>query len=125
MLEPSEVKAPFGTDDERAEAIVRLFELDRELQRWLSLARESEHLLSSDVRALLARQPLEPGDSPEVRLRRWASVFREEIDTIHDARSRLVHGIRTSDADIRGANWLGAHLVGLLRGPDSASRSAI
>jgi hypothetical protein len=117
MLEPAGVNTPFSTDDERAEAIERLLVRDRELQWWLTIARASESELPSDIRDRLVRQPLQAGDSPEFRLRRWASVFQEEIDMIHDTRSRVVHGIRTSDGDIRGAVWLAVHLLGLLTGP--------
>jgi hypothetical protein len=120
MLQPPDVNDPFVSDDERAEWIVRLLTLDRELQRWLLAAAEADRGLEPEYRALLLTQPMQPGDSPELRVKRWASVFREEIDTIHDARSRVVHNIRTSDADIRGATWLAAHLLAMLRGADNS-----
>ena len=70
--------------------------------------------LRSDVRSRLLQQPVESGDSPEARLARWVTIFGDDVETVHDVRSRVVHGVRTPDGEIRGAVWLALRILDLL-----------
>ena len=118
MLEPPDIARRFESDDERAEAIVRLADLDRRIQAWHKVSADSGDALPTQVRELLLRRPMPPGETPELRLNRWMMIFNDDIDTVHDARARVIHGVRVPDVDLRGAVWLAQHLIDLLEGPD-------
>ncbi len=119
MLEPPDISEHFPSDEQRADAIVRLMEVDRDLRAWLELEQRLTGELPSDVRVRLLRPPNQPADSPELRLARWVTIFGDDIDTIHDTRSRVVHGVRTPDGEISAAIWLGLRLLALLEGSDA------
>lgn len=123
MLEPPDTAQRFVSDEERADAIVRLVGIDRRLRDWLQLRVEKPEQLPEDVRARLLRHPVGSGESPESRLARWVTVFGDDIDTIHDTRSRVVHGLRASDGEINGAIWLGLRLLALLEESGSEAES--
>ena len=65
---------------------------------------------------MIEAQPVPQGDTPEARLRRWINLFEDDVDKVHDVRSRVIHGILVPDADVKGAVWLGVHILGLLVG---------
>jgi len=50
---------------------------------------------------------LEHGDTVEIKLRRWASLFGDEIEAVMESRNRVVHGLRLSDRELLSAHWLG------------------
>jgi len=119
MLEPPSVAETFVSEDERAEEIVQLIEVDQRLQEWVRARGSMTGELPAELRTRLLVQPTEPGDTPERRLARWVTIFGDDLDTIHDTRSRVIHGVRTPDGEIRGARWLGRQILGLLEGADA------
>jgi hypothetical protein len=118
VLEPPDIRRAFVNDSERQARIVELFDLDKQLRGLLDAAKHlaAEGAIPDGLRRAIERQPAARGDSPENRLRRWTNLFEDDMDSVHDVRSRIVHGILVSDADIRGAIWLGRHILGLLVG---------
>ncbi|MDQ1357947.1 MAG: hypothetical protein QOG44_2320 [Acidimicrobiaceae bacterium] len=121
MLEPPDIAETFASDEQRAEAIVQLLSVDRRLQAWLPIHAQASAGLPQEVRSRLLRQPVEAGDSPEARLGRWVTIFGDDIETVHDTRSRVVHGVRTPDGEIGAAIWLGQRLLDLLEGEDNVT----
>lgn len=117
MLEPPDVAEVFASDEERADAIVELVTVDRQLREWRDACERMSDDLPLDLRRRLLHQGGEFGDSPEARLARWVNIFIEDLEMVHDTRSRVVHGLRTADGEIRGAIWLGRRLLELLEGP--------
>ena len=116
---------PYRDEDERAEDLLELIQLDRRLYRWLDLARRSPDEWPSTVRDDLVRAPPNvEGDSPEAKLRHWADRFGDEIQIVRDVRNRLVHSMRLGDSELRGAVWIGAHLIALVE-PPVAGRDVI
>ena len=118
MLEPPEIRQPFKNDAERQAGIVGLFELDEQLQQFIDAGRQlaDTGVMPDDIRLKIQRQPVLQGDTPEARLRRWANLFEDDADKVHDVRSRVIHGILVPDADIKGAIWLGRHILDLITG---------
>jgi hypothetical protein len=114
VLEPPELREPYRTDDERAEAIVQLVRLDQRLQEWAEIQSAATGRLPAEHRSVLSKQPLDPGDSPELKLARWITVFGDDISAVHDARSRIVHGVWLPDFELRSALWIGNRLLRLL-----------
>ena len=117
MLEPPDVADVFASDEERADAIVELVGVDRRLREWRDAREGISEELPPDLRRRLLHQERELGDSPEARLARWVTIFLGDLEIVHDTRSRVVHGLRTTDGEIRGAIWLGRRLLELLEGP--------
>jgi hypothetical protein len=99
-----EIRKPFVNDTERQAGIVVLFHLDEQLQELLvagqQLARTGA--MPDAIREAIGSRPAKRDDAPDDRLRRWITLFRDDVDKAHDVRSRLVHGIVTPDADIKG-----------------------
>jgi hypothetical protein len=118
MVEPPDLHVPFGSDSERAAELARLLNLCSELERWLNLA-AGPIVLSEERRAVLVAS-LAPGDTPESKLSRWATLFEDELRVVFDSRSRAVHGIRLGDPELRGTTWLADHLLQLI-GPATAA----
>jgi hypothetical protein len=116
MLEPQELRDPFRSDEERAAGIVKLIETDQRIQALLIAGRNTNDLLPPEIRRILLPQARRDNETPEPRLARWVTLFGDDIETIHDTRSRVVHGVRASDSEIRGAIWLGEQLLELLIG---------
>lgn len=119
MLEPPDLAQSFASDRQRADSIVELVTIDRHLQDWVHVRAQMSDELPPGVRGRLLQQPARPGDSPEARLARWVAIFGDDLEIVHDTRSRVVHGVRTPDGEIRGAVWLGRRLLDLLGGPVS------
>ncbi len=118
MLEPPDISEAFASSDQRADAIVQLIAIDRRLQEWRRIRSQTSGALPSHIRLRLL-PTTSPADSPELRLARWVTVFGANIETIHDIRARVVHGIWTPDGEIRGAIWLGQRLLDLLEKSDT------
>jgi hypothetical protein len=92
--------------------------LDVELQQILYAAQElaTTGTIPDVLRDRIVGQPAPRGDTPEARLRRWITLFEDDVDKVHDVRSRVIHGILVPDADVKGAVWLGSHIIELLVG---------
>jgi hypothetical protein len=117
MLEPPEIRQPFKNDTERQIGIVELLKLDEQLQRLLDAGKQlvATGSVPDDIRDKI-QGPVLQGDTPENRLRRWTHLFEDDADNVHDVRSRVIHGIMVADADVKGAVWLGTHILDLLVG---------
>jgi hypothetical protein len=112
-LTPPDLGRPYSTEAERA--------ADREatLVYWDAIK----------VLTKLANQPASdwtqqqqdlfpPPHPPHKRLQRWYRLYKEEIEIIHDVRSRLVHGGRgiVMDQELRGAAYLARHIISTVMG---------
>lgn len=117
MLEPPDVAEVFASEQQRADAIVELVGVDRRLREWRDAREGISEELPPDLRGRLLPQEGQLGDSPEARLARWVNIFIDDLEMVHDTRSRVVHGLRTADGEILGAIWLGRRLLDLLEGP--------
>jgi hypothetical protein len=59
-------------------------------------------------------------DDSAARLRRWASLYEDEINLIRDTRNRVVHGEIVTDPELLGATWLAQQILATLAGIDPA-----
>jgi hypothetical protein len=117
MREPPELREPFSSEDERASYIIWLLELDRHLEELRSAAAlPGSALRGSPVWPQISEVASHSGDSVEGRLRRWANLFADDLDAIHQARNRVVHNTWLSDYDLRAAVWLAGQVLGLIIG---------
>ncbi len=117
MREPPELREPFQSEDERASYIIRLLDLDRRLEQLRSAAAlPGSALPGSPVWGQISQVPPDSGDSVDGRLRRWADLFVDDLEAIHQARNRVVHNTWLSDYDLRAAVWLAGKLLGLIMG---------
>ena len=118
MVEPPDLKTPFRNDTERSLELAALLETSVTIEQWLHLSANPKSI-PADLRELLAGS-VQSGDSVELRLRRWANVYSEELRAVLDARNRAVHGIRLTDAELRGATWVARYLLRLLEPQNAA-----
>jgi hypothetical protein len=118
MVEPPDLQAPFRNDTERSLELAALLKSSVALERWLQLSADPMSI-PGDLRGLL-EDSIQGGDTVELRLRRWANVYSEELRAVLDARNRAVHGIRLTDTELRGAAWLARYLLGLLEPQNAA-----
>ena len=123
MLEPRALTMPYESDTDRANAIYQLIELYSVLDD-LRAAAFQLPALAPHVRVLVSQQPFQPGDSAELRLQRWASIFASDLDAIGEVRNRIVHGTPVSDFDLRAAVWLARQLTQLIADPRNQTSSA-
>ena len=117
MREPAGLREPFRSEDERADYLAQLLDVDRRLE----LLRAAASLGGADLRRsaawmYLANVRPNAGDSVELQLQRWISIFENDLATIRQARNQIVHNIWTSDYDVRAAVWLGGELFRLVTG---------
>lgn len=125
MREPPELHEPFRSEDERAEHIAALLELDRELESLRTAASLSgAELMSSPAWKHLSKVRPGTGDSVELRLRRYLGIFEKDLAAIRQARNRVVHSTWISDEDLRAAVWLGNEVLKLITGETRESRTA-
>jgi hypothetical protein len=113
MVESPDLSTPFANDSERALYLAELLELSAELERWNGLA-ASYGILSAEQRREVLVGTAIPGDDAGKKLKRWSTLFDEEIQAVLDARNRAVHGVRLGDPELRGATWLAHHLLDLV-----------
>ncbi len=52
-----------------------------------------------------------PPERPEQRLRRWLTLYTEEINLIRDVRNRLVHGEVVTDPELQAATWIARQIL--------------
>lgn len=118
LTDPPDLAARFADDSERGRALADVLHASNEIETWLQYAADPTSL-PADARASLEAD-LAAGDAPELKLQRWRSLFADEIRAVLDARNRIVHGIRLTDAEIRGASWLARRLLLLIGSPAAA-----
>jgi hypothetical protein len=110
---PPDLDLPFANDRERARALAAFLENCGAIETWVEYA-ASPTTIPAEVRKTLELS-IEPGDALELKLRRWANLFADEIRAVLDARSRVIHGMGLGDKELRGATWLANHLLGLVQ----------
>lgn len=110
MLEPPDLDHPL-TEQDRAVTLARFLGTCVGLEYWLRLA-DGDHV-PSDVRDAMSTR-MQGGDSPELMLTRWQNLFEEELRAVFHSRNRLVHGVRLTDKELRGADWLANQLLRLI-----------
>jgi hypothetical protein len=118
MAEAPDLTVPFENDRERGVFLADLLYLTTQLDQWRDWSLNIE-ALSPGQRAQLA-SAVGPGDTPDLKLQRWITLFDDELRAVSDARNRAVHGIRLSDRELRGAVWLARHLLELVEPADAA-----
>lgn len=117
---PPDLGQPYSSEAERAadrealiiywygiESLTRLAE--KPASQWTP---QEESLFPSSV-------PGGPPEHPEQRLRRWRTLYTDEINIIRDVRNRLVHAARTTivtDPELRGATWLARQILSTAMG---------
>lgn len=102
MLESPDLDQAFGGERERTRVIAQFLSACVELEDW-------KHLVGAAIPP--------PGDTTESRRRRFLALFDEELTAVFDARNRVVHGLRLSDRELRGAVWLAQRLLAVIRPP--------
>jgi hypothetical protein len=112
VLDKPHLDLPFADERERGLALAQLLNACVELERWEELVLDPAGL-SLDERHALS-DSLDVGDTVESKLRRWASLFGDELRAVLESRNRVVHGVRLGDPELRGAVWLAQGLLGLL-----------
>lgn len=115
---PTDHEIPFANDSERAHAFAGLLDMCKQLETWIMYAADPREMRPDDRIALAAN--LQSGDAPERKLRRWASLFAEEIQSVLDARNRVVHAVRLTDTELRNASWLARRLLNHIQGNGAA-----
>jgi hypothetical protein len=118
MFDPPDLDLPFNDDRERATVLARFLGLCIELESWHEYAMIPELLTPARRRVVKASTQL--GDTPEQILARWIANFRDELEAAFDSRNRVVHGLRLSDRELRGAEWLARQLLQLIEHPTAA-----
>jgi hypothetical protein len=118
MLEEPSLDLPFVDERERGLAFAQLLSACVELEKWQELALNPKSLSSDQRHALIGS--LEAGDTVELKLRRWASLFDDELRAVFESRNRVVHGLRLGDKELRGAVWLAQHLLSLIHPVNAA-----
>ena len=109
---PPDLGKPYSSEAERAadrealitywygiEALTRLAE--KPVSRW---SPEQVGLFPPSV-------PGGPPEHPEQRLRRWLTLYSDEVGVIRDIRNRLVHSGQVTDPELRGAAWLARTII--------------
>lgn len=112
MLEDPALELPYADESDRGRALAELLSACADLEEWRSAAQHPITLGSAQRDALAVG--LVGGDSVEMKLQRWVSLFEDEISAVLETRNRVVHGLRLSDKELRGAVWLARHLLGLV-----------
>jgi hypothetical protein len=112
MLHPPELDIAFSDENERAQSLATFLGTCVKLEMWRELALRPGSL-SPDRTTLLSRT-LEDGDTVELKLRRWATLFGDELEAVMESRNGVVHGLRLSDRELAGADWLADHLLRLI-----------
>ena len=111
-LQPPELDRNLSTE-ERADALAGVLRADATLQRLAMFVNVTESEWPGDITALFSRSRVRSEPAAEV-LRRWWSLFHDEVALIHQTRNRLVHQQRAGDSELLKARWLADHLLDIV-----------
>lgn len=110
--QPPDLSQPYGTESERIADRDALVFYWFAIERLIRLAEQPTGEWSSDQLGLFPRSvPGGPPEPPQQRLRRWLTVYGDEIRTVRDLRNRLIHFGPVADSEIRGALYLARNMV--------------
>lgn len=119
---PPNLSEPYGSPLERASDAENLVVYWFALEALITLARVPPGNWSGTQAALVMEFPPAGGESGQTldararRLRRWASLYQEELELIHVVRNRLVHGDIVTDPELLGATWLARQVLATVAG---------
>ena len=114
---PPDLSRPYDSDRDRMADRASLTAYWYALEPLVALASVPFDQWPEQARNLIASfsvgsQTTDPAD----RLRRWSSLYAEEIALIRDARNRVVHGEIITDPELLGATWLARQVLATLTG---------
>jgi hypothetical protein len=106
LTTPPDLGSPYGSEQQRAadRENLQLYWLGLELLR--ALADRPSASWSQAQRSLLPGFTRGGTEHPAERLKRWVSLYREELDLIDSVRDRLAHGRPVTDPELLAATWL-------------------
>src|SRR5829696_9270776 len=88
----------FADEAQRALAKVELLRLSERISDYLQLAMREPEAVTDPVSLALNTMW---GDHEQQVLRRWATLFRDEIDAVQRARNSVVHVYELSDENLQ------------------------
>lgn len=114
---PPDLSRPYDSDRDRMADRASLTAYWYAIEPLLTLASAPSGEWPEQARNLVASfsagsRTTDPAD----RLRRWSSLYAEEIALIRDARKRVVHGEIITDPELLGATWLARQVLATLAG---------
>ena len=119
---PPDLSRPYGSPRERAADAENLVAYWYALEALVALSRLQPDDWSSTQAALMRDFPPGGGDTGQTsdararRMRRWASLYSEELELIQVVRNRLVHGDIVTDPELLGATWLARQVLATVSG---------
>lgn len=109
---PPNLSEPYGSDAERFADRAAIVIYNFGVEYLLSLAEVPADAWTSTQMGKFPDSVAHGSpEHPQQRLRRWASLYREEVDLIRKIRDVVVHGLEVPDADLRGAVWLARQII--------------
>lgn len=114
---PPDLSKPYDSDRDRMKDVASLTAYWHALEPLVSLTSVPSDEWPEQARNLIAS--FSAGSritDPAVRLRRWSSLYAEEIALIRDARNRVVHREIITDPELLGATWLARQVLATLAG---------
>lgn len=125
---PPDLGQPYNSEADRArdrEALIAYAYGVKSLERLAQLPKDqwTELQVSLFPRSV----PGGPAEHPADRLKRWLSLYSDEISIVTDTRNRLVHGQPVTDPELRGATWLGKVIISTATGalPSAIDESSV
>jgi hypothetical protein len=114
---PPDLGRPYGSDRDRAADRENLIAYWYGIESLIALTSIPSDEWTPVQSALVAEFSKEgTGEPPANRLRRWASLYREELALVRDVRNRIVRGEIVTDPELLGATWMGRQLLATVAG---------
>jgi hypothetical protein len=111
---PPDLGKPYNSEAERAADREALVAYWYGIERLMQLAEKPDSQWTPEETNMFPRSvPGGPPEHPEQRLKRWLSLYKDEISVIRSIRNRLVHGsyLAMTDPELRGAAWLARQVL--------------
>jgi hypothetical protein len=117
---PPDLGKPYTSEDKRASDREALIIYWYGIDSLVHLAEKpASRWTPQEVSLFPSSVPGGPPEHPENRLRRWLTLYTDEINIIRDVRNRLVHASRmviVTDPELRGATWLARQVLSTAMG---------